>query len=419
MLFFKPGDYEDFVFRLASLRVRPPADAWYAIVERQANAKAKRNRVLTAFSVAASIIAFVGLGIVSLQLSDFMAEPENQYSQLAVSGNSLSRVLTDPFEEPALLLSKGYLGRARIDLNSQVPVDLVDTKKDAGELNTLSRVIPIAQANVIRNDKVPAFQFVAEYRTQSESSLKNPVQKQGVSPWSFSAYLAPSYSYHTQGFSDLNYYSNERGAWMWSADITAKRRISRKLSFHTGLSLSPNGQNINDIILLTSNKVNLEIAVMMASTTYGKVSLDNQLFGVLNSSEISKAPSSVVKNSAMNKAMLRQRLYYIEAPLLLSYSLYTNMAEFELKFGASAGVLVGNRFILSGNNKKFYGKTEGVNPFNAALLAGVCISTPIGDDINLLLEPTFRLSAVSLNYNERRTFPFSSSFKVGLNYRFN
>ena len=72
--------------------------------------------------------------------------------------------------------------------------------------------------------------------------------------------------------------------------------------------------------------------------------------------------------------------------------------------------------MLKGNEKKFFGETEGVNPFNTSFIAGISFNNAINKNLHLHIEPSFRLSANSLNYNEMKTFPFSSSIKVGLSY---
>jgi hypothetical protein len=329
-------------------------------------------------------------------------------------------MLTDPFEEPNTYDSQNYLLlRTPIDLTDQVSISKSKSNGKKIVDENFPQVIDRRETKDIKlNNSISGGISTIQNSHQQKTVPIIPNKTHGSNHrWTISTYFSPSYSYHTKGFSELTYYSNQHGAWMWIGEVLAKRKLSKRFSLHTGLSLSPSGQNIENIILLTSSKVNKDMAILMASTTYGRVSLDNQLFGVINPTDISNAPYSVVKNSALDQARLSQRLYYLEIPLVISYSLFAQSTEFEFKLGASAGVLVGNRFILSGNSKKFYGEMEGVNRYNSSLLAGICIATPIGRNINLLLEPSIRLGTKSLVYDSKFTYPFSTSFKVGLSYK--
>jgi hypothetical protein len=419
MLFFNPSAYEEFVYRLASLRVKPPAEAWSAIIERQNSAGAIRRRLLiTRLSVAASIAAIVGLGAISFQLS--VVNPNLSFSQekgVASSNGSLLPVLTDPFTrslaENPIIKHRGkpvvkLTDQEALSVESRVeePIDNNQLKRiGLTERNELMLLSEVSSNNILINTKENALPVA---KPTSKSTYSNK--------WIIYTSLAPAYSYHTQGFSDFSYYSNEQGAWLWTGEVIAKRRVNKRVSVHTGLTLSPSGQTIGNVVLLTSSKVNKDMKVLKASTVYGRVSLDNQIFGVINPGDVSSTPNSLVKNSALNQAKLSQRLYYIEVPFMLSFSMFDKSSEFEFKLGGSAGFLLINQFVLKGNQKKFYGKTEGVNPFNASFIASICFSNAINKDISLHLEPSFRLNTNPLSYNEMNTYPFSTSIKVGVSY---
>lgn len=416
MLFFEPGAYEDFIFRLSALKIKPPADSWERIGnELQIQKQVRREKTLGKILAAATVLTLLGLGTLTVLLSR---------SSTFQTTNGLAQTQIDP----GRLLPKINLQQKSASLEIENTRTKLQTLKEKTEtivtenneekVPTLHSLLP--KAAIVEKEGNINFASFATHKKQSKKvGIPNPEKQSSTGKnWSVSLAFAPSYSYHTAGFTEFNYYSNERGAWLWSGEILAKRKISRRFSIFTGVSVSPVGQNINDILLLSNSKENKQMEHLVANTTYGWVSLDNQVFAVINSYNISNTPNTILKSSAVNKVQLSQQLHYLEIPFILSYSLYANQTHFDFKAGFATGVLISNRFIIKGISKRIVGETEGVNTYNSTAIASVCFSAPISRNVRLNIEPTVKFGMQPLKYDNEVTYPFSTSVKFGVNYSF-
>ena len=416
MLFFEPGAYEDFIFKLSTLRAKPPVGSWDIIGAKLKLEKfERRESSLKKFLVAATILALTGFGSITLLLLQNSAF-DNSNSIALLEKSTYNRFLPNYKPSPQQIV----INNSKSEIKTLALVEERNTTMEVNKIPTAYKLLEKKTGTAIKTEKtIHPFAFNPQKSANTlELAATTTQQKKKPGKWSLSIALAPSYSYHTAGFKEFNYYSNEHGTWMWSGEILAKKEISKRFSVYSGLSISPAGQSINDILLLSNSEGNKQMEHLVANTTFGWISLDNQIFGVINSYNISNTPNTILKSSAVNKVQLSQQLHYLEIPFILSYSLYSNQTQFDFKAGYAAGILVSNRFIIKGISKKIVGETEGVNRYNSTAIASVCFSAPISSNVKINIEPTLKIGFQPLKHNNVVTYPFSTSVKFGVNYRF-
>jgi hypothetical protein len=236
--------------------------------------------------------------------------------------------------------------------------------------------------------------------------------------WSVRAYLNPLYSNHTMAAMSQAMNPNENGVWLWGGELQVKRSFNQILSFVTGVTVNPTGQDIDNLILLQSGIVSRDIAFLVANTSYGQVTLESSRVGISNYTDISKTPKDVLKSSSLTTARLKQRFHHVEIPLLLSARLNTGNVEVDFRIGGAVGVLVNNQFEVFSSTGQFAGQTEGVRRFNAAAIGAISIGIPLTKQVSFVVEPYARLGLFTLDYESPSSYPFNASVRFGLGYRF-
>jgi hypothetical protein len=211
---------------------------------------------------------------------------------------------------------------------------------------------------------------------------------------------------------------NENGVWLWGGELQVKRSFNQILSFVTGVTVNPTGQDIDNLILLQSGIVSRDIAFLVANTSYGQVTLESSRVGISNYTDISKTPKDVLKSSSLTTARLKQRFHHVEIPLLLSARLNTGNVEVDFRIGGAVGVLVNNQFEVFSSTGQFAGQTEGVRRFNAAAIGAISIGIPLTKQVSFVVEPYARLGLFTLDYESPSSYPFNASVRFGLGYRF-
>ncbi|HPE17688.1 MAG TPA: hypothetical protein PLM76_03560 [Tenuifilaceae bacterium] len=416
MLFFEPGAYEEFIYRLSALKVKPPADSWESIdTKLQLQKNVEKKRFLSVFFVAATILTLIGLGATTLVT--YKISTHKVSDRIAQSNIDPRNIFQNIASEPEVVSLKLLTPRTKlINLNKKAePIGINSEKSSPSPFISLSPKPAVIKNNLY--DSNPSL-LIKKKHLKNNEVADTPKQEARTHNWSVNVALAPSYSYHTAGVAEANFYSNERGTWMWSGEILAKRKVSRRFSIFTGISVSPVGQTINNILLLSSSKEYKQMEYLVANTTYGWVSLDNHVFAVINSNNISNTPNTILKSSAVNKVRLSQHLHYLEIPIILSYGVSSKHTQFDFKVGYAAGLLISNRFIIKDISKRIIGETEGVNRFNSTAIASVCFSAPISRNVRMNIEPTLKIGLQPLKYGNEVTYPFSTSVKFGVNYCF-
>ena len=414
MLFFEPSSYEDFVLRLSSLRVKPPDGLWNSIKGELISKKTYQHRLrVRKFLAVASVLALFGIGVFSyflmqkLTVSNNLSQADESFYSKPVERAQLSN---QQFTEKKIIAQK---------TDSEL---YAEVKQNSHGVVNNDYIIPLSRIENTpklspRIEKLSIKNTAELSRNNNFSVEPKAINIRSPKKWTISGSLSPSFAFHTSGLEVVSHSSNDKGLWMWSGEVLAKAQINRNFSVSSGLYLSPMGQSIQNIILLTGSKGNNQMEGLIASTAYGWVSLDNQIFGIVNSTGLQKTPSSVIKSSKINRAELNQELYYLQIPLVFSCGYSAKSTTVEFKAGAAAGVLVGNKFELKGNKRSFTGKIDGVSPFTASFLAGICFTMNLNGGVGLFVEPALRINAMPLTYNETNTYPFSTSFKVGVSYR--
>jgi hypothetical protein len=433
MHFYEPGAYEDFIGKLASIRLKPSPKVWIAISSHlQCKESARKRILLQRLVAAASFILLFGISYFTFLI--FNININNEIPLWGHHDNSsniipLYSVLTtqDDFNlkrtsNEAIKPFTGDMYGSSVNLN----IFSLDNNDNDHLLTTIKPIvstIPIVKEEIFQGRTLHAY-LQTDYTTNN-LTLDHVYHNGNITTtddytkkWELIAYINPTYAYHTTAALNQKLNPNEIGAWMWGGDIMIKRRISRYFSISSGLQLSPIGQVNKNVVLLRSDSYNKDMMVLSANTSYGVVSLENRVVAISNFSTLACAPPSVIKSSTVTPARLSQHFYFLEIPIIVSTSLKKKYFEAEFKLGCSSGILISNQFEVISTEGKFYGKTENVRLYNTNAIGSVCFNIPFKNELVLAIEPSMKLSLNPISYSYISTYPFSTALKIGIGYKF-
>lgn len=416
MPFYTPGPYEEYVGKLSSIRVVPKPEVWSNIHKHLDTLELKKQKVFLWKVSAAVVVLFLVFGFsISLLTSN-----HNEFTQLAFSESEA--VFDTHMPQHTVNLPP----RAEI---LPLPVHVKNkTATESINRTSVSTTQP-QQVTSFKDIQPRPTSALTNYYSKEQISLALPNKNDNMGiavqkpesknkRWSVRAYLNPLFSTHTMAAMSQAINPNENGVWLWGGELQVKRSFNKILSFVTGVTVNPTGQNIDNLILLQSGIVSRDIAYLVANTSYGQVTLESSRVGISNYTDLSKTPKDVLKSSSLTTARLKQRFHHIEIPLLLSARLSTGNVDVDFRFGGAVGVLVNNQFEVFSSTGQFVGQTEGVRRFNAAAVGAISIGIPLTKQVSFVVEPYARVGLFTLDYESPSSYPFNASVRFGLGYRF-
>lgn len=428
MHFYEPGQYEEFVGKLSSISIKPVPRVWNAINKSLEETVAKKRRVfIQKLSVAASLAIILSLSVVFYLQNQIQVNPNiltdyNQQVNLQ-SNNSVEETLLNdlPNQEAASsILTKSVIIQNEVQINNtDIEVKEI-THKPLIRINNpkklkIKKEVPKHNQFLAYNNTTSQHNYFSHSEVQ-ESTIE--IESSQASSWSLVAFLNPTFSYHTTAALNYRLNPSETGAWMMGGEVLVRKELSDYFAVYSGVIFNPAGQNIKDLILLKNSEANGEMGFLFANTSFGMVTLDNNTVAISNFSNLTSAKDDILKSSSINTAELKQRFYYMEIPLIFSTSFRKGFVDVEIKLGCAAGVLIDNKFEVISRDGYFIGKTENIRPHNASALGAISLSIPFSNQLNLIVEPSARLSLYPLSYSYDATYPFAASVKVGMGYRF-
>jgi len=333
MHFYEPGAYEDFIGKLASIRLKPSPKVWIAISNHlQRKENARKTILLHRFAAAASFILLLGISLLTFFVFNIKLDNKIPLHGYHTDSSGIIPLYSIPqsLDDYKLkLIVNEVIKPYTVDSNISQGTSLtISSEKKSNEhlLTTIEPIvstIPMVDKDILLEKTLLAYAQI-EYSTNNltlhhdQHNVNNTTTNNYLSKWELFAYINPTYAYHTTAALNQKLNPNEIGTWMWGGDIMIKRRISQYFSIKSGLQLSPIGQVNKNVVLLRSDSYNREMMILSANTSYGLVSLENRVVAISNFSTLTSAHPSVIKSSTITPAKLSQHFYFLEIPIIFS-----------------------------------------------------------------------------------------------------
>ncbi|MDD4385308.1 MAG: hypothetical protein PHD06_09040 [Bacteroidales bacterium] len=424
MHFYKPGPFEDYIAKLSAISTCPIPDVWEGISKELDRLDShKKLRIIKFVSIAACMLILISIGVPTLIISSSKILPSEFSHKLTLSSNRIEPL------QPLTASSIAFVTKTNLE-NEVMPKLQINNKNEdfdndfippIEEVEVLKSEAPLANEDKEANkNTMPLLATIGNINNNNkgEVTITKAIEKKGKKSWSLIGYLNPAFSYHTYGAFNYKQNPSETGAWMLGGDLLFRKKIGSYFSLYSGISISPTGQNIDNLILLKNQSAEFDMDYLYANTSYGTVSLDNNSVAISNFSNLPNASEPLLRSSMLNTASLQQRFYYMQVPFIVSSNVRAGIFDIEFKLGCAAGVLVNNKFKVFSTRGNFTGKTEEIRKYNASAIAAVSVSIPVTHQVDLIVEPNIQLHFNPLNYNYAITYPFTSSIKVGVGYNF-
>ena len=405
--------------KLSSISVKPMPGVWTGIANELDARKRKRSLFFWRLSSAASLLLLISFGVSSLLSNRFddnaiVSIPEILFPQTSshIHVTSLTPIKEMPFDNYDI----GLIGTSEQDSpsNTQLPNNRGESTQMVKPIDEVSFPVKFGAEIISSKNKSP------NVDRNIIKSVSKPSRTSGTKDsWGITAYLNPSYSYHTSAALGKTTYPREDGRWMWAGEIQVRRKFNKNFSLISGISINPTGQYIRDLILLQNGTVSRSFEYLFATTSYGQVNLESSRIGIANANNLSNAPKDILKTASISTAGLKQSFYHLEVPVMLSmHNTVNNRVDVDLKVGASVGTLISNNFEVVSSRGTFYGTTDGVRQINFAAIGAVSISFPVTSGLSLVVEPSLRLGLVPISHSISSSYPFNASVRFGVGYRF-
>ncbi|HDP55226.1 MAG TPA: hypothetical protein ENN24_06060 [Bacteroidetes bacterium] len=419
MHFYKPGPFEEYVAKLSAISAKPMPDAWEEIsAQLDVLARQKKMRIVRIMSLAACMLILISISVPMLIISSSQILPSQLAETVSLSRDKIvaQSIPYEPITPEATASNQpNYISPPQL-LNTPI----------ASSIEALNRPNEIANfenettvfADATQEKEEVEFIELSKRNINTDEITVVEKKKKNLNSWSIIGYLNSSFSYHTYGAFNYKQNPNETGAWMVGGDLLFRKKFGKYVSVYSGISISPTGQNISNLILLKNKSNEDGMEYLYANTSYGMVSLDDNAVAISNFSNLPNAPENLLRSAQVNTANLEQRFYYMQIPFIVSSNVSAGIFDIEFKLGAAAGLLINNKFEVYSSRGHFTGKTEEIRKFNASALGAVSVSVPVTQQVDLIVEPNIQIYFNPLSYNYAITYPFATSIKVGVGYNF-
>lgn len=404
---------QKFIDSLKSLEVKPPKDLWNDIEKTLHKRNRKKYLLYISYASAAVVTLFF---IMETYLTTLKERPvEVAKSEQATQKRTIvNRKIENNLNPLQGKTSKGISVKNTSSeyqnkfITSNTDIDNSDNRTIAiNELPKTYKTLQRINAVTINFDIQNETPFPKQQKKYA--SIANPPLTANKNvEWTLSATGFPVYAFHTAGVFNPDKNLQEVGLWAMGGSVTIRRSLRKNFAIETGLQYNPLGQQVkNTGIVQTDINSATYIAFSSSSNTWGTP--------VISSNELlSSSTNGTTSLWSLSDVQITQLLTYIEIPIIISKSMTFHHFSINLKSGLSAGFLVGNKVKVTSSYGSFDGKTEGVKPFLSSAILGVGISTPFVSKVNLVIEPTLRIGLYTLHSGDKKSYPFSTSIKLGM-----
>lgn len=411
-MYFEPTHFEEYVSKLAQGSCKPPVELWRHI-ERQLNEKnASRLRLtLIVYSAAATLALIVSLGAYFSfsNLAESSPAAQNFASVLptnTASGNipniSPSNLIVYN-KQPKPLTQGTHLNESEnVSGNRGVELRPVERRTPA------SLTLPNGSQNRVKS--IPSNQYANPENLVKPASQINNKNK---ADWSFSSSVSPNYT-HLSVNDDITQ-TQTNGKWQLAGEVMVRKQVNKWFSVQTGLAFVPVSISTSNIYLIYSNQSDKMLETIRAKSPYGHIGLNSPYYAITNYKNYLNIVDIPEKNFQHSRASINQKLFYLEIPVVLSFSAsklgYNNI---NAKIGFSTGILLGNRFSVASSLGTISGKAEISDKISYNLQSSLEYSYPIDNKISLFFEPTFKYCIKEIEGTSGRGRPISFHLKVGI-----
>ncbi len=432
--FYEPGPFDEYIAELSSVKAFPHPDVWEGISkELDIINRKSRVRSISILSIAASVAIVLSIGVSTFLLTSPSSIIESRTPWLATDFNTLPNPPVAPILASANPLPRTVLVAKPVGLKHKLKTIEVNTSltNDFQEVYAQSAVqqtddylsiLSEEEDNVENNNE----EFDQEYN-YPPFSIKEPktlswAQHNGVTrskkqnnnkkSWSLIGFVNPVFTYNPFSAPQQIQSPEEVKVMSIGGDILIKKQIGSGLSLYSGISVSPTGQSLDNLLLIRnqSQKFFKEQRLQANSNQHSKL---------LPLSKKNREMENEFNNSLMEEpAVFTQNFYYMQLPLILSATVATHHLSFEFKTGLAAGILIDNKLEMY----RFKGQDAAKNTvdrvLNTSVMAAVSISAPLTSNVDLLIEPNVQVHFNSFNHINITDKPVIPSLKVGVGYNF-
>ncbi|MDD2278103.1 MAG: hypothetical protein PHS05_03490, partial [Bacteroidales bacterium] len=280
MHFYKPGPFEDYIAKLSAISTCPIPDVWEGISKELDRLDShKKLRIIKFVSIAACMLILISIGVPTLIISSSKILPSEFSHKLTLSSNRIEPL------QPLTASSIAFVTKTNLE-NEVMPKLQINNKNEdfdndfippIEEVEVLKSEAPLANEDKEANkNTMPLLATIGNINNNNkgEVTITKAIEKKGKKSWSLIGYLNPAFSYHTYGAFNYKQNPSETGAWMLGGDLLFRKKIGSYFSLYSGISISPTGQNIDNLILLKNQSAEFDMDYLYANTSYGTVSLD-------------------------------------------------------------------------------------------------------------------------------------------------
>lgn len=418
MQLYEPGPYEEFVGKLSSISIRPIPEVWTCIASELDARKRKRVAMRWRIASAASILLLISLSVSYSLINQIDNTPTASIPSISIPA-APTVVIFANLTEYQIIPQENFRPRSATNQGQDSSARIQKTTNISESIKPIQTIAVSSVPIMDRTSNISNRKPDPNTADNPVISLTKPKHTPRISDsWGVTAYLSPSYSYHTSAALGRTTYPREDGRWMWAGEVQVRKKFNNSFSLISGVSVNPTGQYIRDLILLQNGTVSRSFEYLFATTSYGQVNLESSRIGIANANNLSSAPKDILKTASMSTAALKQSFYHLEVPVMISMLSKVNMVDIELKMGASLGSLISNNFEVISSRGTFYGTTDGVRQINFAAIGAVSVSFPVTSGLSLVVEPNLRLGFVPISQSFNTSYPFNASVRFGVGYRF-
>ncbi len=423
--FFEPGPFEEYIAQLSSFRAQPPRSVWKGI-DQQLNRLARRKRILNLVysATAASVLIVIGLGGSKFLMTSSEIQPYSLHSGILPIYTPIElppRNIVKVVDHTPIAIQYYTKAVEAVSGNTQFAEALTDNN-----LLTNPEPInhePIVESEVFQNqDSSHAKAFypsAKDYNTDYSKDVKIIERKRSSqkSSWSLIGYFAPTFLSSAQAPNSQPHNIELPPIMNIGGDILFSKRINETFSLYSGVSVSPTGQNVNNLLLLKDQEAKQIRKFKNQKSMPESVIQDKCAMEIADFSDALKENKSQ-PTTLEHPMQLQQQFYYVQIPIIVASKFRMAPLSFELKLGGAAGILINNRFESYNQDGQFMEKTEEDRWLNISTLAAVSISYPITPHVDLIVEPHLQWYFNPLSHSYRINHPATASLKFGLGYNF-
>lgn len=421
--FFEPGPLEEYIAQLSSCEIEPNPKVWSSLNSSldSINHKRKVRRLtlagFTTFSMLFISFFISQLWVLPIQITPYstnmqiipLYSPPQLPDHLAISAYIKTK-------EPQPVNKEVNKTADTLSLPLLVPQPIFEE-----EVVTQQEVLKPEEEDVNETDQLAINQVANNRNAYSNTDHVHVGYKSSKnikSSWSLIGYFNPAFSSNIIGTSGQTYTMNHMDIANFGGDVLFKKEMGENVALYSGISISPLGQNVNNLILLKDqeNKQIKQIKQNNPIHEFSAINTCNDIIADFSSKH--KGDREANTNITSESYQIQQRFYYVQLPLILSSNYKTQYFNFELKMGLATGILINNKFEAYYFNGHESEKNIEERRLNLSALMAVSISYPITPHVDFIVEPNIQWYFNPLSKTYRITHPKTSSIKLGVGYNF-